>query len=209
MKRVAIVVEGDTEEEFVKQVLRPHLSKYDVEAVAIMPKGQGGNISVDRLAPAMAKLSWNFDAVTSLVDFYGFKGKHPGDSAADIETRINSGVTLHSPRDRHVVPQFAYVQLHEFEALLFSQPEAFQTIFGLSSNSLHEFEQVVSQFATPEDINDSYDTAPSKRITSVVPSFRKRLHGPAIAKRIGLDLIRAACPRFHEWTGQLESLERS
>ncbi len=207
MKRVAIVVEGDTEEEFVKQVLRPHLSRHDVEAVAIMPKGQGGDISVVRLAPAMAKLSWNFNAVTSLVDFYGFKGKQSGDSAADVEERINSSVMQHNPRHGNAVLQFAYVQLHEFEALLFSHPAAFNIISGLSPNALREFEQVASQFTTPEDINDSYDTAPSKRIASVVPNYRKRLHGPAVAKEIGLEAIRAACPRFHTWVERLESLK--
>ena len=66
MKRVAIVVEGDSEVEFVKQALGPHLEAHGVFTAAMKPSGQGGNISVDRLAPVMAKLSWNFDAVTSL-----------------------------------------------------------------------------------------------------------------------------------------------
>lgn len=207
MKRVAIVVEGDTEEEFVKLVLEPHLAAYKVVAAAIPPKGQGGNISVDRLAPTMANLSWNFDAVTSLVDFYGFKGKQIGESAADIEERIDSRIKQHNPRDAYEVPQFAYVQLHEFEALLYSRPAAFNLIQGLLPNAMHTLEKVAGQFESPEDINDNFDTAPSKRITSAVPNFRKRLHGPAIAAEIGLKAIRAACPRFHAWVERLESLE--
>ncbi len=67
MKRVAIVVEGDTEEEFVKQVLSPQLAAHGVVAAAMKPSGRGGDISVDRLAPVMANLSWNFDAGTSPV----------------------------------------------------------------------------------------------------------------------------------------------
>ncbi|WP_419947424.1 DUF4276 family protein [Candidatus Poriferisodalis sp.] len=63
----------------------------------------------------------------------------------------------------------------------------------MPSGALHALEQVARQFA-PEDINDDRATAPSRRIELVVPSFRKRLHGPAIAKEIGLDAIRAACP---------------
>lgn len=116
MKRVAIVAEGDTEVEFVKQVLGPHLNERGVIAEAVMPSGQGGNISVDRLAPVMAKLSWNFDVVTSLVDFYGFKGKLSGESAAELEARIDESVRRNNPQQADTVPQFAYVQRHEFEA---------------------------------------------------------------------------------------------
>ena len=104
MKRVAIVVEGDTEEEFVKQVLRPHLEAHGVTTEAMKPSGQGGNISVDRLAPVMAKLSWNFDAITSLVDFYGFKGKLSGESVTDLEARIDASVRRHNPQHTDTVP---------------------------------------------------------------------------------------------------------
>ncbi len=114
MKRVAIVVEGDTEEEFVKQVLEPHLEAHGATVAAVKPSGQGGNISVARLAPVIAKLSWNFDAVTTLVDFYGFKGKQPGESTANLEARIDASVREHNPRRTDTVPQFAYVQRHEF-----------------------------------------------------------------------------------------------
>ena len=205
MKRVAIVVEGDTEEEFVKQVLAPHLAEHDVAAEAMKPRGQGGNISVDRLAPFMAGLSWNFDAVTSLVDYYGFKRPLDGESASDLAARIDATVRQHNPRRSDAVPQFAYVQQYEFEALLFSDPTAFNVIPGLPSDALRALEQVARQFA-PEDINDDRNTAPSKRIERVVPGYRKRLHGPAIAKEIRLDVIRAACPRFDAWTSRLESL---
>lgn len=207
MKRVAIVSEGDSEVEFVKQVLGPHLKASGVVTVAMKPSGQGGNISVDRLAPVMAKLSWNFDVVTSLVDFYGFRGKLPGESATDLEARIDAGVRLHNPQHTVTVPQFAYVQRHEFEALLFSALAAFNVIPGLPPEALSTLEQVVQQFETPEDINDDRNTAPSRRIALAVPTFRKRLHGPAIAKEIGLAAIRDACPRFHAWVSRLESLQ--
>ena len=75
MIRLAIVVEGETEEDFVKRVLAAHLRARGVEPQPILPHGRGGNISVARLVPAIAELSRNFDFVTSLVDFYGFKDK--------------------------------------------------------------------------------------------------------------------------------------
>ena len=66
---------------------------------------------------------------------------------------------------------------------------------------------VRAQFPTPEDINDSPATAPSKRIVAVLPRYRKRIHGPDVAERIGLNAIRAECPRFHDLLTRLESLQ--
>jgi hypothetical protein len=58
-----------------------------------------------------------------------------------------------------------------------------------------------------EDINDSPHTAPSKRITHVVPSYNKTAEGITIASDIGLQKIRQECPHFNAWLTQLENLE--
>ncbi|MYJ97054.1 MAG: DUF4276 family protein, partial [Proteobacteria bacterium] len=90
--RLAVSVEGQTEEEFVKNVLAEHLRGRQVEATPILVgrvRGRtgGGNVSVHRLASDMAMLFRGFDFVTSLVDFYGFVGKD--DSSPDqLEVRI-------------------------------------------------------------------------------------------------------------------------
>ena len=121
MIRLAVSVEGETEEEFVNQSLAPHLRRRDiyVQPVLIGPARRrvrgGGNVSIDRLASEMRQLRWSFDAVTSLVDFYGFKDKGsrlPGDLLQVICNRIGQ------LDERSVFP---YVQLHEFEGLLFSE----------------------------------------------------------------------------------------
>lgn len=75
MTRLAIFAEGPTEEDFVKKLLVDHLGPLEVYPTAMLISGRGGNVSVERLVPAMAKFSWRFDAVTSLVDFYGFRNK--------------------------------------------------------------------------------------------------------------------------------------
>ena len=78
MIRLCVVAEGQTEVEFVKEVLADHLRCRGVEPTPIL---LGGNVSVQRLAHELAKAYWDFDVVTSLVDFYGFGGK--GESTAD------------------------------------------------------------------------------------------------------------------------------
>jgi hypothetical protein len=101
-----------------------------------------------------------------------------------------------------------YVQRHEFEALLFSRPDAFDLEEGWTNEQRQELESIRSQFATPEDINDDPRTAPSKRLAQTFssPRYRKTLHGPLIAEQVGLDAMREACPGFAEWLSRLEAL---
>ena len=65
----------------------------------------------------------------------------------------------------------------------------------------------IHEFTTPEDINNSRETAPSKRIMHIFPegTYSKTEHGPLIAESIGIDAIRAKCPAFNEWVSKLEA----
>ena len=206
MIRLAIVVEGETEEEFVKLVLAEHLRAQGVEPYPILPNGKGGNISVARLAPEMANLFRSFDFVTSLVDFYGFKGKGSATPNA-LEQLINQDVRRLIRQSWDESRVFAYVQKHEFEALLFSNASCFGTVIdNIPGSTLAALQAVRGRFATPEDINDSQATAPSKRIARLIPHYNKRVHGPDVAMETGLDIIRKECVRFNEWLTRLESL---
>ena len=154
----------------------------------------------------MAYLYHSFDAVTSLVDFYGFRDK--GDKVVeDLEVELLDAIAGRVGghyNARNVIP---YVQRHEFEGLLFSDVEVFATEIDFPDDCASALRTVRERFTTPEDINDHYETAPSKRIASVIPRFSKVLHGPLLAGKIGLDTIRAQCPRFHAWVTRLESLD--
>ena len=99
-----------------------------------------------------------------------------------------------------------YVQLHEFEGLLFSRPEAFESVPDARESSVAELRSVRAGFASPELINDGKHTAPSKRIQRALPRYRKEVHGPRVASRIGLAAIRRECKRFDEWLSRLETL---
>lgn len=94
--------------------------------------------------------------------------------------------------------------MHEFEALLFSDPKVLAT--GLESVEESSIQQIRGQFAGPEEINDSQQTAPSKRIARLDRSYQKVNDGVSIAMKIGLDLMRAECPHFNQWIGKLEAL---
>lgn len=88
MIRLAVVVEGETEEAFVAGVLRPHLMEFGIETVPILiasgrRKDGGGDVHVDILISDLidALNEGEYSAATSLVDFYGFRDK--GDRTAE------------------------------------------------------------------------------------------------------------------------------
>lgn len=206
MIRLAISMEGPTEEELVKHLLADHLRERGVEPTPILlgrARGcsGGGNVSAERLLSEMAHLRYAFDAVTSLVDFYGFRSK--GDRTIDEleeDLRQKLGRPWHP---RRVIP---YVQRHEFEALLFSDVSVFSGLVDAPKGSVDALRDIRSQFSTPEDINDNKNTAPSKRIKKVIPRYDKKVDGPLLAMEIGLATIRTECPRFDRWVTSIESL---
>ena len=205
MIRLAISVEGKTEEEFVKVVLAEHLRAKGVEPQPVLI-GTGGNVTVERLTSDMATLYWNFDAVTSLVDFYGFRDR-AGRSVECLERHLLEKVrTRVRRREWDETKVFPYVQRHEFEGLLFSDVNAFTSVIDVPEESIAGLCRIRSQFQTPEDIDDGSETAPSKRIARTISMYRRALHGPLIAETIGLVAIREECPRFNQWVERLESL---
>ncbi len=205
MTRIAIVVEGQTEREFVSKVLAPSLWERQVYLYPSLLGPSGGDVSVDRLAADMVSVLTSYDYVTSLVDFYGFRGK--GSLTIDaLEERINEEVNRRIRRPEVQRRVFAYVQSHEFEGLLFSDVSAFVRALIVPNEIIAELETVRSQFPTPEDINDSCITAPSKRIENLIPRYDKQANGFLIAQEIGLSVIRRECPRFNAWVTRLESL---
>ena len=210
MIRLAVSVEGRTEEEFVKTVLAGHLREYGVEPVPILlgrARGVsgGGNVSVERLAPEMRDLYRSFNAVTSLVDFYGFRGREDRETVDALENRLGEALrrVIREYDSRRVIP---YVQQHEFESLLFSDVDSFAVLPGVPDEAVRTLRHIRSQFPSPEDINDNRATAPSRRIAGAMPKYRKVVHGPLIAGETGLDAIRRECRRFDAWMERLETL---
>lgn len=206
MIHLAISVEGQTEEEFVKTLIATHLHSYDVNAQPIQLHGA---VSETKLVKEMLRLvSGRFDGVTSLVDFYGFVKK--GDrSCEELEDVLCTQIRkkLRSYRDKERV--FPYVQKHEFEGLLFSDVAAFGILPNAPRDATKELRRVRRQFHNPkgpEDINDNENTAPSKRISRIVPQYNKVADGMRVARKIGLSKIREECPRFHAWIEKMEGL---
>ena len=156
---------------------------------------------------------------TTMVDYYGLPKEGdrawPGRAeavhakpivkAACVEDALSADVAtaICSRFDpRRFVP---FVMMHEFEALLFSDCAAFTSAIG-HPDLESDFREIRNHFPTPEDINDSVISAPSKRIEALVPRYEKPLFGVATVLEMGLARIRAECPHFNSWLNRLESL---
>jgi hypothetical protein len=95
-----------------------------------------------------------------------------------------------------------YIQMYEYEALLFTRPEVIAEVV-LRPDLAPKLAAIRKEFKTPEEINDSPKTAPSKRIEKLHPAYEKPLHGSVAAKRIGIDAMIPDCPHFKEWLEKL------
>ena len=197
MVRVGISVEGVTEERFVKMVLSPYLLDRQVD---VTPISMGGDVKLDRVNAELKKIAYNFDFVSTFYDFYGFKGKAANETKDTLEQRIREHA--HDSIQEKLIP---YVQMYEFEGLLFSSPEVIAN--NLRDQALIQWaESILEDFnASPEKINDSTTTAPSKRLEKNT-IYRKTTHGPNIAKEIGIDAIRQKCGGFDAWLHSMEEL---
>jgi hypothetical protein len=212
MVRLAISVEGSTEYEFCREVLRPYFQALGIYADAKMvvtkrnisgPNAKGGAVSLERFAREVKPLLHTFDYVTTLYDLYGFRGRLPGETVESLCRRMAS--FLGDPRN--LIP---YVQQYEFEALLLASPEIIGRYLACSSLEI-ELLEAVQHCGGAEDVNDHPETAPSKRIEEAFQRclgqrYDKKFHGPLLVMEIGLPTIRTACPRFNGWITCLESL---
>jgi hypothetical protein len=228
MARLLVHVEGQTEETFVNEVLRSHLLQCGYEAISARIIG---NARLRRSRGGIRPwLTVRKDIInhlredpgcvaTTMVDFYGLPQggdrAWPGRAAAVgaaghhkasiVEEALRDDLAQEMGTNFDITRFLPFVVVHEFEGLLFSDCAAFAR--GICRPDLEpSFRQIRQSFATPEEINDSPVTAPSKRVEDLVLDYNKPLLGALAIMEIGLDPIRAECPHFDAWLNHLESL---
>ncbi len=222
--RLNFIVEGQTEEAFVKQILSPYLAGFEIWAQARCVltsrrrniKHRGGIESYEKAKNdinAWIKEDRNSDVrFTTMFDVYGLPTNFPGYKDAKQRSDAYGRVKVLEDAlgkdisDRRFIP---YFQLHEFEALLLSDPQKLDSQFDSSAGIRRLVDMVVS-FDSPELINDGNNTAPSKRIIGAIPEYErmKVSAAPIVAEKIGLPTLRLECNHFGEWLCRLETLNR-
>jgi hypothetical protein len=212
LKRLYIVVEGQTEEEFIKSLLLPYLNRYniyDVNAVIIHTSigHKGGFVNYQHLRNDIVKLLKNQEdiIVSTFIDYFRIPNNIPGyDNCIKNNPVISKRISCLQNAMCNDIPDYRfipYIQQYEFESLLFSSSSGFMAYF--ENNIYNQIIEIINKYTCPEDINDGASTAPSKRLEKIIRNYDKILHGNLIAIENGMDSILKTCPGFKNWTENL------
>lgn len=218
MKRLVVIVEGETEESFVNNILIPYFNSmgiYNYIQCFKTKHSNGGLSKYSYIKQDIIQTIYEADAVvTTLLDFYRLPSDFPGykqDNAIPhdrwvkiIENQIKEDIE-HSQNQcfDNFIP---YIQLHEFEALIFSSITGIEALFEKSEVKYRDFQDVINSYPNPEDINNGPNTAPSVRLKRLIPGYDKVIYGVDLIREIGMDTVLSKCPRFNEWIKKLKDV---
>ena len=216
--RVYILCEGETEYLFVKDMLYNYLLDLGIYAIPRIIhtkktadkvyKGGVSNYSkIRKDLYLLCKEQERNGIITTMLDYYKLPSDTPGKNTTgtifEIAQQIENAIKADLGDARNL---FVNLILHEFEGLLFSDLNAFYGVAKADEKAIAELKRIRSKFPTPEHINDSEMTAPSKRIKKILPNFTKTLNGIEVARRTGIDKIASECQHFGRWLEKIKIL---
>lgn len=218
LKKIFALVEGQTEEAFVNNVLNKRWNNVDKTCIPIIVRTKvlrngslhkGGTTSYSKIEKQLRSLlsDSSVNCVTTMFDFYGLPNDFPGIVSIPLTDdplakcrHITNSMRL-SINHQKFLP---FIMLHEFESMLFSKPKSIESTFP-GSNQMSALTAICNSFSTPEHINDSPATCPSKRLSGLYKGYQKILHGPIISAKIGINEITEKCLNFKNWIHLLDS----
>jgi len=224
MKRIIIIGEGQTEQSFCNDVLQPYFNPKEIYIEnPVIKKTHGGIVKWQVLKNQIVNhlLQDKTAFVTTLIDYYGIYGHHNYPEWKEAEKLADKNAAMaklekamlcdiESDLQLRFIP---YIQLHEFEGLLFSDIEVYNNSF--EENEFEDYDYLIKTIKdnpNPEMINNGNTTAPSKRLAKIIKGYYsenenlKVLYGSTLAHDIGLNKIRSKCPRFNDWIIKLETI---
>ena len=219
LAEVIALVEGPTEQLFIRRLLAPYLAARGVYLTPILldkPGEKGGDVKFVRAKNDIGRhLKQRPDTrITLMVDYYGINADWPGYAEAKQRRDHAGRATVMKQATAQAVAELfpgcdaerrflPYVSMHEIEALYFSDPARLAEELGIEQKRIDD---VLAECGEPEGIDDSPKTAPSKRLEQLVPRFKKTVTGIAAAEAVGIETMRKKCPLFDAWLRELEAL---
>lgn len=225
MLRLYLFAEGQTEQTFADMMLKPHLAQF---AISLHPpmliaharrKGRvhrGGGRRYERMKNDISRLLKQERGrdvfFTTMIDLYAIHSDFPGLAEAEklrhMPDKRVEALEQAFAKDIGDARFMPYLQLHEYEAYLFSDPTLFAFFYEHHEQQIAALKTIADGYTTPELIDDGQHSAPSKRIIAELPDYEgaKSVVGPQMAELIGLNTIRSKCPHFAAWLSQLEKL---
>jgi hypothetical protein len=224
VNELVVIVEGETEQTFVRDQLAAHLAIHNTITWPVLPgrrRIHGGVKKWEVARQDIIRTLKEGRCCSTMFDYYAMPGDWPGrreatikpwpERASHVEQMMHADIVtamggVFDPK--YFIP---YVQLHEFEALAFADVETLASVLSpigthSSEKLVQKLDEILKAAGHPEAINDGYDTCPSRQIGKIVPAYRKRVQGPIVTRRIGIDVLRGRCTHFGEWLAHLEQL---
>ena len=222
---VIVFAEGQSDEQFIKRVVAPTLQSLQIylkpQPLKTSKDAVGGAVSFDRLKfnARNALRQYPDAALTTFFDLYGLDTDFPeflsAKKAGDVYGRVKiMENALHRAIVDHVGcrPErfIAYLQPYEFEGLFFSDVSALIRTEPEWNKHQATLQKIRDAFTTPEHINDSPETSPSKRLEKTLqPKYKKTRHGPLIAEQVTLGTMERECRHFKSWLDRLRCMSKS
>lgn len=216
MKRIIVICEGQTEEEFVRTTLQNYLgSSKNIYFSPVLIKKSNGGIVPWKYIKKQIEIHLKEDKevfVTTLLDYYGIYGHHSFPAWEEAHKIVNKNERLNTLEkamkddiDSELKNRFIpFLLLHEFEAFIFSdKDELLKQIDSADIKNIKELDNIFSQFPNPENINDGVETSPSKRLLKIINGYDKIVYGNIIIEAIGIHKIRSKAARFDKWLNSL------
>lgn len=216
MKRIIIICEGETEKEFCTKILSPFFTAKQIYIQApLIKKSMGGIVKWTELRKQILLHLKNDPGayVTTFIDYYGLYSKYnfPNWDQAEIyQDKSQRMDILEQGMFSNIEDSFQhryipYMQLHEFEGLLFNEISVFhEQIPAEELIGIEELQLTFDNYENPELINNTKETSPSHRLVRIIKGYNKIVYGNILAEAIGLEKIRNKSPRFNAWLNKLE-----
>jgi hypothetical protein len=216
MKKITIICEGYSELAFCKDILEPHLKNFGIELFYELTdhSKDGGITKWHNIKNQIIKI-FTIDqemTISTFFDYYGMNKSLQFRRWTEAEQEMDRSIRmeiLEKGMDEDIddeIKFIPYVQLHEYEALVFTDYAAFELLYDDEDANLVELKRICEQYPNPEEINNIKITSPSHRLLQNIRRYNKIQSGIDLITATGLAKIRDKCPRFNEWVKRLESI---
>lgn len=217
-KKVLVLLEGQTEEGFVKRVLGPYLVSKEIFLLPTIiktkkeirgPDHKGGVNSYQQVKRDLAPLlnDTSADIVTTMIDYYALPTNFPG-----YDLRPNGScfervefMETEFANDINNTKFIPYLQLHEFETLIFACADKLPIAFIDVASKIAQVTAINDAHNSPEEINENPNTTPSKRLKIIFSEYQKTFHSQLILSQTNIEDIRSKCAHFNSWLVKLET----
>ena len=174
---------------------------------------RGGLINYRQAENNILRFAAYGEPITTMFDFYRLPVDFPGyadidsinedvDKVKHMESKMAEVVyeKVSAFRRDYFIP---YIQLHEFEALFFSDLTKLKSYY-LSDREQRGIDALIKETngMMPEDIDRGEATAPARRLMDAM-RYQKGSTVVYPLSDIGIDHMRRKCPHFNDWISRM------